>query len=227
MFFVFKAFYLGADMNVVELCLNADVAVAGVVGSERVLSTAALFGIDVAGDAVRTLFRDVRVTLGPGRTVLITGASGGGKTTMLRLIEKELRERGVRVCRLEEVAIEADRAVVDCFGGTLEEAMGHLARAGLAEAHLLIRRPSELSEGQKFRYRLAKFFASDAEVLIADEFTATLDRVTAKIVAYGLGKFVRKSGKCAVLATTHEDIAADVRADLHIVKGLGDVVNVE
>lgn len=209
-------------MQMMELCLSADVPVAGLVASERALGTAALFGIDVAGDAVRTLFKDVRVTLGPGRIVLITGASGGGKTTMLRLMEKELRERGVRVCRLEEVAIEADRAVVDCFDGPLEEGLGHLARAGLAEAHLLIRRPSELSEGQKFRYRLAKFFASDAEVLIADEFTATLDRVTAKIVAYGLGKFVRKSGKCAVLATTHEDVAEDVRAEVRISKGLGE-----
>ena len=91
--------------------------------------------------------------------------------------------------------------------------LGHLGaqRAGLSEAHTLLRSPAELSEGQQFRFRVAKFLASDADVLLADEFCATLDRVTAKLVAWQLGKFVRTGGaKAVIAATTHEDLGEDL-----------------
>ncbi len=84
--------------------------------------------------------------------------------------------------------------------------------------------PAELSEGQRFRYRLAQFFASDADILIADEFAATLDRVTARVVAHQLGKFVRARRRAAIVATTHEDLAEDLRPALRIWKGFGDLV---
>jgi ABC-type ATPase with predicted acetyltransferase domain len=132
----------------------------------------------------------------------------------------------VSVVRLEEIVLPGDRAVVDCFELSLEETLSCLARAGLSEAHVLLRAPAELSEGQRFRYRLAQFFASDVDVLIADEFAATLDRITARIVAWQLGKFVRASGKAAIVATTHDDLAEDLEPEVTIYKGLGEEVRV-
>lgn len=191
--------------------------------TSRVAAVAALFGIEVMPGAAaeRVLFERRAVAIGPGEVVLITGPSGAGKSTLLRALEAGLREKGRRVARLEDMEVPGDCAAVDAFACPLEEALGHLARAGLSEAHLLVRAPAEFSEGQQFRFRLARFFASEAEVLIADEFGATLDRVTARVVAWQLGKFMRRTGRAAVLATTHEDLAEELRPTLHLWKGLG------
>ena len=144
--------------------------------------------------------------------MLITGASGTGKSTLLRHVCGQLRglHGGVQV--LEEVEVERDRAVVDCFGGSLEGALECLSRAGLGEARVWLRPPAELSEGQQFRYRLARMMESSARFLVADEFCATLDRETAKILAWQFGRFVRRSGRMAVVATSHEDLAEDLLA---------------
>ena len=64
-----------------------------------------------------------------------------------------------------------------------------LSGCGLSEARLLLRTPAELSEGQRYRFRLAFALASAAKWIAADEFTATLDRTLARVVAFNLRKF--------------------------------------
>lgn len=51
--------------------------------------------------------------------------------------------------------------------------------AGLNDAYLFVRKPSEMSDGQKYRLKIAKLIESGAKVWAADEFGAVLDRVTA------------------------------------------------
>lgn len=199
--------------------------------TERALAVAALFGIPLDGATERLLFQEIDIPVGPGDVVLITGSSGAGKSTLLRRLVKGLPVSAMPAMVLDQIPLPADRPVVDCFGVPLEIALGHLARAGLSEAPLLLRSPVELSEGQQFRYRLAQFFASDARVLVADEFGATLDRVTARVVAWQLGKFIRASKttdapRAAILATTHEDLVEDLRAGVRLWKGLGEELRV-
>ena len=50
-----------------------------------------------------------------------------------------------------------------------------------------------------------KFLESDKQWLLADEFAATLDGGTAKIVAYNLQKIAREKSKAVIVATTHHD----------------------
>lgn len=208
-------------MQKIQLKVTGKVASGQAQLSVRAASVAAMFGIPLTTARQEVLFENVELDLGPGEVVLITGPSGAGKSTLLRKISAALQDRQARITNLAAIEIDNGRSVVDCFSCALEQALAHLSRAGLSEAHVLLRSPAQLSEGQQFRYRLARFFASDAEILIADEFCATLDRVTAKVVAHQLGKFIRTSGKCAIVATTHEDLAADLRPAIQIYKCLG------
>jgi ABC-type ATPase with predicted acetyltransferase domain len=202
----------------VEACFPAS----AVCASARTAAVAGMFGVPLRG-GVRRVFGRFAFTLRAGTVTLITGPSGAGKSTLLRCVEEGLRGR-IEVVRLEEIALPVDRAVVDCFELPLEETLGCLARAGLSEAHVLLRAPAELSEGQRFRYRLAQFFASEADVLIADEFAATLDRITARILSWQLAKFIHAGSTCAIVATTHDDLAGDLASDVTIYKGLGEEI---
>jgi len=188
------------------------------------LTVAGLFGVAIEDSRQRRLFDDVEIPIAPGSVVLITGSSGAGKSTLLRGLRQQLKDTLV----LEEIDVPADRAVVDSFVSSLDETLTHLARAGLSEARLLLQSPATLSEGQLFRYRLAQFFAGGggAQILIADEFAAILDRVTARVVAYQLGRFIKTSNKTAILATTHEDLLEDLQPTVRVHVGLGGKVSV-
>jgi ABC-type ATPase with predicted acetyltransferase domain len=67
--------------------------------------------------------------------------------------------------------------------------------AGLNDAYLFVRKPSEMSDGQKYRLKIAKLIESGADVWVADEFGAVLDRVTAQVVASNLQRAARKVGQ--------------------------------
>jgi ABC-type ATPase with predicted acetyltransferase domain len=76
--------------------------------------------------------------------------------------------------------------MVETVSKTLEEALELLSRVGLNDAFLFLRTYDQLSDGQKYRNKIAKMIESGAQFWILDEFAATLDRDTAKIVAYNL-----------------------------------------
>ena len=60
--------------------------------------------------------------------------------------------------------------------------------------------------------------------VLADEFTATLDRPLAKVVAFNLRKLVTRTGVGVLAATTHDDIAADLNPDLWVrCRGDGEI----
>lgn len=162
----------------------------------------------------------------PGQIVLIGGPSGSGKTSLLRQIQSHLADRSQYHCiDLAGVALP-DRPVIDCFDSqfSLDEVLHLLSRVGLAEAWTYLRTPGELSEGQRWRLRLgiAMSLARQAmmsdkprqPVLLCDEFAAVLDRVTAAVVSHALRRAISaESGLCAVLATSHEDLADALRPD--------------
>jgi len=61
---------------------------------------------------------------------------------------------------------------------------------------------------------------------VADEFCATLDRDTAKIVAFNVQKLARTLGKAVVVATTHTDLFEDLQPSVHIHKRFGKEITV-
>lgn len=265
--------------------------------SPRVCQVAAMFGLGVDQSRTLAIVPPTNLRLAPAKLIFITGASGGGKTTLLRLIADRLanhqdpRRRDARglnrppdpatragprvnVLDFDALALEgvvggadaADRrpndpAIVEAIGGTLEQATRWLALAGLNDAFVMLRRPSELSDGQRYRYALARAIAaverSDAEapvdlhVVLADEFAATLDRMTARVIARNVRKWVSRAGSadaaaaaadsadaagafgdgrgggvCFIAATTHDDLLEALEPDTLIVQRPGEAMEV-
>lgn len=181
---------------------------------------------------------DLELPLAPGQVVLFTGASGSGKSSLMRAVIQQIR-RGEAceeadhhagsdrppVIVLDELTLP-DSILVEALPGTVAEAMQILSACGLAEAHLMLRTPGELSDGQRYRFRLALGLAQRPVWLAADEFTATLDRLLARVIAFNIRRLSRRTGTGFLLATTHEDVATDLAPDLHVHCRLDGRINI-
>jgi ABC-type ATPase with predicted acetyltransferase domain len=191
---------------------------------ERVLKVAEAFGIGLE-DRDWTIFDNFQIDIAQGDVVYINGQSGSGKSTLLRETARQLGERGLKVALLDDVVLE-DKPVISQIGSTMEEATRLLAMAGISDAYLFVRKPQELSDGQRYRFKLAKLLESDADVWVADEFGAVLDRVTAKVVSLNIAKVARQHKKTLVVATTHTDLIDELAPSLLIQKRFQDRVEV-
>lgn len=177
-----------------------------------------LFGLRPQQLGQRRLIHSCRLSLRPGDIVYITGASGAGKTVLLNAIYEQIPD-GQRI-RLDDIPIETGRPLIDCIERPPLEALEVLSRAGLSDVFCALQQPDQLSEGQKIRYRLARALMSSPTVLFADEFTSSLDRITASVLAARLRAAAAKSQRIFVLASCHEDILPDLLPDILIVKYL-------
>ncbi|MEZ6194058.1 MAG: ATP-binding cassette domain-containing protein [Phycisphaerales bacterium] len=218
-----------------QISLNHLVASA-VEPTPNVLEVAAMFGLGIDRDKHIQLIPETELNLSPGRIVFITGSSGGGKTTLLRLIREQI-DRGdtAHALSFDNLPVIPDRPLVDCFPGrTLGETLRLLSLAGLNDAFVMLRKPSQLSDGQRYRLKLAQAMAmaeagvlpSRLKVILADEFCATLDRVTAKVIAHNVRKWVSKSDACFIAATTHDDLLESLAPDVLIEKHPGERMDV-
>jgi len=184
--------------------------------SERVLAIAEAFGLGLE-EKVFHVFKELPIEIDQGDVVYITGQSGSGKSQLLRELTIQMRESGLKVADIDGVVLE-DRALIDQIGKNMADAIELLSRAGINDAYLAIRRPEELSDGQRYRLRLAKLMEADADVWVADEFGAVLDRITAKTVAFSMQKLARSRGRTLMVATTHTDLIAELAPSLTVTK---------
>jgi ABC-type ATPase with predicted acetyltransferase domain len=191
---------------------------------ERVLKVAESFGLGLE-DRDWVIFDKFQVEVKPGDVVYINGQSGSGKSSLLRELAGCEADNGMSVANLDDVQFE-DKPVISQIGRTMEEATKLLALAGLSDAYLYVRKPKELSDGQKYRFRLAKLLESNADTWIADEFGAVLDRVTAQVVANNIARTARQFGKTLIVATTHTDLVEAMGPSLLIQKRFGDKIEV-
>jgi ABC-type transport system involved in cytochrome c biogenesis ATPase subunit/predicted GNAT family N-acyltransferase len=164
----------------------------------------------------------VELRIGPADIVYITGDSGSGKSVLLKALEKDIKQdMQATSINVGDIKPEPDKPLIETVGKTTEEALELLSKVGLNDAFLFLRSYEQLSDGQKYRYKMAKMIESKAQFWIMDEFAATLDRDTAKIVAYNLQKHARQQGRAVLAATTHTDLLEDLRPSVHIHKRFG------
>jgi ABC-type ATPase with predicted acetyltransferase domain len=224
-------------MNELAVTLEASFATA-VEPSRRVCEVAAMFGLGVDRRKEVQVLPPTTLRLAPGRLLFVTGASGGGKTTLLRKLAESVRgNETVRVIDFQTLESAQDRPLVESLPGSLEQTIRWLSLAGLNDAFVMLRKPSELSDGQRYRFRLSQAMAlaenppaepgADRWALVfADEFGATLDRLTAQVIARNVRKWVTRSRCCFVAATTHDDLLEALDPDTLIVQHPGRAIEV-
>jgi len=191
--------------------------------TERTIEVAEAFGLGVDETQEHVLYRDFMVKLAVGDVVYITGDSGSGKSVLLRALREDLGDEAAAMDELESLE---DRPIIDLVGGSFSEALRLLSRVGLNDAYLFLRRPSHLSDGQRYRFRVAQLLDEGKPFWLCDEFCSTLDRETARIVAYNIQKLARRSGATLIVATTHTDLFDDLGPSVHIRKGWGAEISV-
>lgn len=197
--------------------------------SRRTRQIARWFALDVARAAIRPqafpLPAVKSLVPSPGKILLISGASGSGKSSLLEMIRKTFKRS--HVLDLNRIILP-DQPLVDCFGAIpLQQVLGLLSRVGLAEAWGYLRTPAELSEGQRWRLRLALAISRSSTerrtMILCDEFCALLDRVTAAVVSRSLRRIVSASGLRAIVATSHDDLLPALLPDLHARCDFGEI----
>ncbi len=193
----------------------------------RVLEVQKAFGIGV-GKREHVIYRDLMVDVEPGDVVYVTGESGGGKSLLLRDIEDGLRRHSEfrPVLNFSSIRVDPGERAIEGVGRDVAEAMEVLSAVGLGEAYLFLRRYDELSDGQKFRYKMAKALARNPKTLIVDEFCSNLDRTTAKVLAFLTQRWCRRRGMTLVVATAHDDLSEDLGPDVLVVKRFGSSAEV-
>ena len=178
-------------------------------------------GVD---DALKFKVLDAELKIGPKDVVYITGDSGSGKSVLLRAIRADLGEEAID---LSEVVVDPEEPLIETVGATVEEGLELLSKVGLNDAFLFLRPYGQLSDGQKYRYRIAKLIESGKQWWLMDEFAACLDRDTAKIIAFNLQKIARQQGKAVIAATTHSDLQEDLKPNVLVNKRFGEEIKID
>jgi len=195
--------------------------------TDRVVAVAEGFGLGLDQWEKFVVYDNVELKIGPTDIVYITGDSGSGKSVLLKVLEKDIKQDlGLSCINIANISPDSGKPLIETVGKTLDESLEILSKVGLNDAFLFLRSYEQLSDGQKYRYKIAKMMESNAQFWVMDEFAATLDRDTAKIVAYNLQKLARRQGKAVLAATTHGDLFEDLSPSIHIHKRFGKEITV-
>ncbi|MEM3673509.1 MAG: ATP-binding cassette domain-containing protein [Candidatus Bathyarchaeia archaeon] len=227
-FFHISQYKRRLDKQTGKFIINITYEIAISKPTNRVISIAEAFGLGLDKKEKFVVYDNVELKISPKDIVYITGDSGSGKSILLKALEKDIRsDLALNCINIAQIKPEPKKPIIETVGKTFEEALELLSRVGLNDAFPFLRSYAQLGDGQKYRYKIAKMIESGAQFWILDEFAATLDRDTAKIVAYNLQKLARQQGKAVLAATTHTDLFEDSNPSVHIHKRFGKEITVK
>lgn len=194
------------------------------------------------------VIRDLSLEVAAGERVVIVGPNGAGKSTLLRalggLVAPSLgtvswpaHPKGPRVAFIWQGIHLVQRLSVleNVLAGALgrcrspltwarvfprpetTRAMAQLERLGIA--HLAHERSGRLSGGERQRVAIARALMQDADVLLADEPTASLDWIAAREVARQLSQLAASEGLTLVSAVHDLSLIEDFGDRLVVLRG--------
>ncbi|KAG6474691.1 hypothetical protein ZIOFF_068629 [Zingiber officinale] len=164
------------------------------------------------------IFRDFNLNVPAGRTVVLVGGSGSGKSTVIALLERQepalfatsIKENilfGKEDATMEEVVAAAMAANAHSFISLLPQ--GYDTKVG--------ERGAQMSGGQKQRIAIARAVLMSPKILLLDEATSALDSESERIVqeALDLASVGRTTIVVAHRLSTirHADVIAIVQDD--------------
>lgn len=196
------------------------------------------------------VLRGISLSVVPGETVFLCGASGAGKTTLLYTLAGLERPEGGKVHfeNTDLYALSSDRLAsfrnrrmgfifqsyfllpeLTAFENVkLPSMMGSKPQTELAE-QLLVRvglkdrlhhLPSELSGGEQQRVAIARSLINDPTILFADEPTGNLDSHTGESIIELLLGVAREDKRTLIVVTHDENLAKRGDRLLRIEDGL-------
>lgn len=194
--------------------------------TDKVAKVMRMFGLTVERLTRNAVEHKCSFQADAGDIVYITGPSGSGKSVLLRELEQAVPD--CERANLDRIELPADKTVIDCVdsicspqvAGDFLAALRLLSVAGLNDVFCVLNQPARLSDGQKYRFRLAVALAGGKKFVFADEFCTNLDRISASVVAYNVRRFAKKHGVTFILASSHQDILADLQPDVIVTKEL-------
>jgi ABC-type transport system involved in cytochrome c biogenesis ATPase subunit/GNAT superfamily N-acetyltransferase len=160
------------------------------------------------------VFAPIDIQASSGNIIFIAGASGSGKSVLLRAMDPRFSIEGLRIVfegkRSEYSAGWIDDLpqgvpIIQHFSERwgMERAIAALNQAGLSEAFVYLKPYELLSRGQRYRAKLADLALRSDQVWLIDEFCADLDPLTARIVARNLRRHVVKYRRIAFVAAAN------------------------
>lgn len=168
------------------------------------------------------LLGPIRFDVARGETVAVTGPSGIGKTTLLRLIAGIDRSFEGGITRPHRMAIAFQEPTLLPWRSVIEnltlvhpslsrdDALAELNAVGLKEKYSLF--PGQLSLGQQRRLSLARAFAGQPDLLLMDEPFVSLDAETAETMFVLTEQLLARHQPATVLVT-HSTEEAERFAD--------------
>ena len=170
----------------------------------------------------KEIITDFNLQLKGGECVAILGASGSGKTSLLRMVSSlqtqsvgEITRTGkILMIHQQPVVMQGDLIDNLCYSGIGDdEAFWWLGKVGIEEYYE--RLPNTLSGGERQRLAVVRGLASQPDVLVLDEFTSNLDGPNVSVLEDLIKNHTDLGG--SVLMATHNPFQAKRIADRYLI----------
>jgi len=193
--------------------------------TDKVASVCKMFGLTIDRLSERKVSYSCQIQINTGDIVYISGPSGAGKSVLLRELEKSIPPSD-RV-NLDRIKLPDDKTLIDCIDADLLDSLKMLSTAGLNDCFCILNQPRNLSDGQKYRFRLTMALTANKKFIFADEFSSELDRITAAVISYNIYRLAKRTGTIFILASSHNDLLLDLSPDVLInteLSGMTEVI---
>jgi ABC-type glutathione transport system ATPase component len=188
-------------MPKIDFTLETDLS-----NSARVKQLAAMFDVPLASKGKVQFTGELPVEDGDWSVGLIVGASGAGKSSIMRHVWGD-----------PPPLVWDGKSVIDDFasGLPMQDISAACQAVGFNTVPAWMRPYRVLSMGERFRVEIARRLLETPrdKPIVIDEFTSVVDRQVAKIGSHAVQKWVRKHHRQFVAVSCHYDVIEWLQPD--------------